>query len=382
MVLDKTPFYAEGGGQVGDKGLLISASAQVKVIDTKKENDLIIHFTEEIPALIDATHVARIDVRQRFDTQLHHTATHLLHAALRRVLGNHVAQKGSLVNDEYLRFDFSHFTKISLEEMIEVESMVNEKIRQNIPVVIKKMNKEDAIRSGAMALFGEKYGDIVRVVTIDPSYSVELCGGTHVGSTGELGIFKIKSEVAIGSGLRRIEAVAGRRAEVLINDHVQLLNEIREKLKNPKDVGTSIANLISENASLKKQLALYESKNISAIKDKFLQKIEMVNNVQFLAQVAEVPDPGSLKNICFALKKELTNYVVMVAGTVENKLHVVLMIDPEIVTTKNLDASRLIKEIVAPLIEGNGGGQKTLATASGNNLSNFSVIAAQLKELL
>ena len=197
-----------------------------------------------------------------------------MHAALRNVLGKHVAQKGSLVNDEYLRFDFSHFAKVTDEELAKVESLVNEKIRENIPVVIKEMKKDEAIAIGAMALFGEKYGDTVRVVIIDPAYSIELCGGTHVGNTGELGIFKIKQETAIGAGVRRIEAVSGKAAEDFINKEFDIIRVIRETLKNPKDISKGIENLIMENGELKKQVEKFEAKNLSSLKNELLQKVE------------------------------------------------------------------------------------------------------------
>jgi alanyl-tRNA synthetase len=212
-VLNRTPFYAESGGQVGDTGQLTIGNEQVVIVDTKKENDLIIHFAEQLPSSFEGEVIARVNAGKRHSTAVHHSATHLLHAALRTVLGKHVAQKGSLVNADNLRFDFSHFSKMTDEEIREVERLVNEKIRENIPVVIRTMPKEEAVQSGAMALFGEKYGDLVRVVTIDPSYSVELCGGTHVGSTGELGFFKIKSEAAVAL----VYGVLKRSAEVRQN---------------------------------------------------------------------------------------------------------------------------------------------------------------------
>lgn len=189
-MLDTTPFYAESGGQVGDTGIIHGAAGQLRVVDTKKENDLVVHFTEENPAAFTGELTATVNAGRRKQITIHHSVTHLMHAALRKVLGTHVAQKGSLLNEEHLRFDFSHFTKVTDEELAQVEAIVNEKIRENIPVVIKSMNKDEAIAMGAMALFGEKYGDVVRVVIMDPAYSVELCGGTHVGHTGELGLLK------------------------------------------------------------------------------------------------------------------------------------------------------------------------------------------------
>jgi alanyl-tRNA synthetase len=227
IVLQKTPFYAESGGQVGDTGEIIVNSEKIKVTDTKKENDLIIHFVDELPSDLSGKVIARVDAKKRRNTAWHHSATHLLHAALRKVLGTHVAQKGSLVNAEHLRFDFSHFAKMTDEEISEVEELVNERIRDNIPVVIKLMPKEEAMKLGAMALFGEKYGDVVRVVIIDPTYSIELCGGTHVGATGDIGFFKITNETAIAASVRRIEAVCGKLADEFVNQEFRIINAIR-----------------------------------------------------------------------------------------------------------------------------------------------------------
>ncbi|MEO8853557.1 MAG: alanine--tRNA ligase, partial [Ginsengibacter sp.] len=254
IVLDTTPFYAESGGQVGDNGELIFENERIPVINTKKENAEILHFTEKLPKNIEANLIAKVDVEKRRKTAVHHSATHLMHAALRKVLGTHVQQKGSLVNEEYLRFDFSHFSKMTKEELEKAESIVNEKIRENIPVVIKQMPKEEALKTGAMALFGEKYGDIVRVVIMDPQYSIELCGGTHVGNTGELGFFKITNETAVGAGLRRIEAVSGKAAEEFVNKELEELRFLKEQLKNPKDTHKALESLFAEKEKLNKQV--------------------------------------------------------------------------------------------------------------------------------
>ncbi len=221
---------------MGDKGVLQLPNATIHVTDTKKENDLIIHVAENLPENLSGEVTATVPQSRRQSIALHHTATHLLHAALRKVLGTHVAQKGSLVNDEYLRFDVSHFAKITDEEIQQIEQLVNEKIRANIPVIIREMSKEDAMQTGAMALFGEKYGNTVRVVTVDPNYSIELCGGTHIGATGELGFFAIKHETAVAAGVRRIEAVAAKAAEDYINEQLADLNAAKTILKNPKQL--------------------------------------------------------------------------------------------------------------------------------------------------
>jgi alanyl-tRNA synthetase len=382
IVLDKTPFYAESGGQVGDKGSLFFDGEEIEVVDTKKDNDLVIHFTQKLPKTISAKVTAKINTTKRIPTQVHHSATHLMHAALRNVLGKHVAQKGSLVNDEYLRFDFSHFAKMTDEEIAKVETLVNEKIRENIPVVIKQMPKEEAMKTGAMALFGEKYGDVVRVVIIDSNYSIELCGGTHVGSTGELGLFKIKHETAVGAGVRRIEAVSGKAAQDLINEQFEIINAIKEALKNPKDIIKAIENLSTENAELKKQLEKYEAQNLLALKKDLLQKVETINGVNFIGQVVTVSNADALKKICFSLKNELKDYAIVLVSDIDGKPNVAVMLDESIASSKNWDAPKIIKEHIAPLIKGGGGGQKTLATAGGQDASHLNEVIEKVKSLL
>jgi alanyl-tRNA synthetase len=382
IVLDKTPFYAESGGQVGDTGHLIFDSEEIDVIDTKKENNLIVHFTEKIPENIDVDVVANINVDKRKKTAVHHSATHLVHAALRKVLGTHVQQKGSLVNDEHLRFDFSHFAKVTDEEIKKIESLVNEKIRENVPVVIKEMKKDEAIAMGAMALFGEKYGDTVRVVIIDPKYSIELCGGTHVGNTGELGFFKIASETAVGAGIRRVEAVSGKAAEDLIEKEFDQVNQIRALLKNPKDLNKTIESLVTENSELKKQLEKAEAKQLSSLQKELSQKVEKINGTNFIGQVIDVPSADAIKKICFGLKNYIKDYVIVFAADVDGKASVAIILDEKIASAKNLDASKIIKEQVAPLIKGGGGGQKTLATAGGQDTTRLQEVIAKVKNLL
>ena len=272
IVLEATPFYAESGGQVGDNGVLLSKGESIRVIDTKKENDLIIQFTDELPSDPGAPVIARVDGTRRKRTEVHHSATHLLHAALRKTLGDHVAQKGSLVDDAALRFDFSHFAKMTDEEIADVERLVNEKIRENIPVVIKEMPKTEAVRMGAMALFGEKYADMVRVVIIDPAYSIELCGGTHVGATGELGFFKIRHEAAVAAGVRRIEAVAGAAAETFIGAQLTMVRSARELLKNPPDLSRAIESLAADNSELKKKLEKVRSPPVGGSSGRVVEK--------------------------------------------------------------------------------------------------------------
>lgn len=382
LVLETTPFYAESGGQTGDQGVLNFGGEQIPVFDTKKENNLIIHFCETLPSAIDVDVIAKVDAARRQSTAIHHSATHLLHAALRQVLGSHVVQKGSLVNDSQLRFDFSHFAKLTDEEITRIEQLVNQKIRENIPVVIKEMGKDDAVQLGAMALFGEKYGDVVRVVIIDPDYSIELCGGTHVGSTGELGIFKIKAESAVAAGVRRIEALSGATAEQYINEQLQQLSSIREALKNPKEIIKAVENLFAENNELKKKIESLEAKQVQVTKQELLGKVETLNGVSFIGAVTEVSSADALKKLCFELKNELTTYLVVLATNIEGKAHVAVMVSDNLVNEKGLDAPKIIKEQVAGLIKGGGGGQKTLATAGGQDAANLLQVIEKVKSLL
>ena len=382
IVLDQTPFYAESGGQVGDTGHLTIGNRQVAIIDTKKENDLIVHFADSLPEGFSGTVTAKVDATKRKKTALHHSATHLLHAALRKVLGTHVAQKGSLVNADYLRFDFSHFSKMTDEEIANVEAMVNEKIRENIPVVIRQMPKEEAMQSGAMALFGEKYGDTVRVVTIDPNYSIELCGGTHVGATGELGFFKITSEGAVAAGVRRIEAICGLAAEQYLNTQLQQLQQIKEALKNPKDAVKAILSLNEENTALKKQLEKFEEAQLKTVRDTLVKKVQSINGANFIGEQVEVSSADALKKLAFDLKPLVSDHIIVLTASVGGKAQVVLLFDEKVAAEKNLDASTTIKQKIAPLIKGGGGGQKTLATAGGQNAAELQQVIEAVKALL
>ena len=382
LVLDTTPFYAESGGQVGDTGTLVFPNEVIHIVDTKKENDLIIHFAEELPSNPAASAVAKVDAERRGATTIHHSATHLLHAALRSVLGTHVAQKGSLVNEEHLRFDFSHFAKVTEEEIAQIETIVNQKIRENVPVVIKEMAKDEAVAMGAMALFGEKYGDKVRVVVMDPNYSIELCGGTHVGSTGQLGFFKIKHESAVAAGVRRIEAVSGGAAEAYVNNHLQTLHHINAALKSPKDVLKAIEKLQEEKAQLEKHVESLEARQLVAIRNEVLQKDEIINQVTFVGTIVEVGTADMLKKLCFDVKHHLNDHVVVLCANIDGKPFVAVGVADSVVAAKGLDAGKIIKEHVAPLIKGGGGGQKTLATAGGQDAGALQAVIEKVKSLL
>jgi alanyl-tRNA synthetase len=382
IVLNTTPFYAESGGQVGDTGILQFGAEKIAVVDTKKENDLTIHYTEQLPADIKLEVQASVDAAKRKETTIHHSATHVMQAALRQVLGSHVAQKGSLNNDHHLRFDFSHFAKVTDEEIAKVEDIVNEKIRENIPVIINEMSKDEATAMGAMALFGEKYGDKVRVVIIDEKFSIELCGGTHVEATGNIGLFKIKHETSVAAGVRRIEAVCGKAAEAVLHEQTKEMHAIKEALKMPKDVLKAIEHLQAENASLKKRLEGLEARQLVGIRNELLQKDEIINGVTFVADIVEVSNADALKKLANDLKNNLHDYVAVLCANIDGKPSVAIGISETVVQAKQFDAGKWIKEHVAPLVKGGGGGNKTLATAGGQDISKLQAVINTIKGLL
>ena len=380
IVLDITPFYAESGGQVGDVGNLRIQNSDFRITDTKKENDLIVHFVDEIPADFNGDVIATVDAVVRKKTTIHHSSTHLLQAALQHVLGKHIAQKGSLNNSEYMRFDFSHFAKMTDDEIEQVENLVNKKIRQNIPVVIKEMSKDDAVKLGAMALFGEKYGDVVRVVIMDEKYSIELCGGTHVGSTGELGLFKITSESAVAAGVRRVEAVCGELALQFVNEKISQLANVNTELKNPKDSVKAIQSLIEENSSLKKEIEKFQNEKVEIIKQSLRTKIRNQNDVHVLIEKVDEVNADGLKKIQFDLKNEFDN-LYFVAATISNgKPLISVILSENIVKDKKLHAGNLVKEL-AKAIKGGGGGQPFYATAGGTDVSGIETVLKQAEEL-
>lgn len=380
FVLDKTPFYAESGGQVGDVGILQGKDFDLFITDTKKENDLIVHFADRLPENLDGEVLALVDPEIRRKTTVHHSSTHLLHAALQQVLGKHVAQKGSLNNSEYLRFDFSHFAKMTLEETAHVERLVNDKIRQNIPVIIKEMPKDDALKLGAMALFGEKYGDTVRVVIMDENYSIELCGGTHVGSTGELGFFKILSESAVAAGVRRIEAVSGETAVHFVNDKLVQLQAVDEVLKHPKDRIKQLHQLLEENAALVKEIERYQNEKVEIVKQQLRTKVSNRNGANLLIEKIEGVNADGLKKIQFDLKNEFDNLFFAAATVVNDKPLISVIISEDLVKSKNLNAGAIVKEL-AKAIKGGGGGQTFYATAGGTNPSGIDTVLKQAEEL-
>ena len=382
IVLDTTPFYAESGGQVGDTGSLIFPNEIIPVLDTKKEDGLTIHFVAALPENVSAPLLAKVNGSRRLATAMHHSATHLLHAALRKVLGTHVAQKGSLVNDENLRFDFSHFAKVTDEELAKIEVIVNEKIRENVPVVIREMAKDEAIALGAMALFGEKYGNTVRVVIMDPNYSIELCGGTHIGNTGQLGSCRVVAEAAVAAGIRRIEAVCGKAADDYVNAKLATLAAIADRVKNTKDPLKAIEKLVEEKAAAEKHAEHLEARLLVGMRNELLGKDEIVNQVTFLGQMVNVGSADTLKKLCYDLKSHLNDHVIVLCANIDGKPFVAIGVDEKVVAARGLDAGKIIKETVAPLIKGGGGGQKTLATAGGQDVHTLGAVIDAVRELL
>jgi alanyl-tRNA synthetase len=382
LVFDKTPFYAESGGQVGDTGYLSANGEKIFIVDTKKENELIIHFTEKLPADLGATFEAVVQSHKRTLTMSNHSATHLLHAALRQVLGKHVEQKGSLVNDKILRFDFSHFAAMTPEEIQKAEDIVNQKIRADIHLDEKRNVPIAQAKSfGAMALFGEKYGDFVRVITFDPKFSVELCGGTHVPSTGNIGFFKITSESSVAAGVRRIEAITSEAAEQYVRSEISLLEEVRSLLKNPKDVVTSIKNLTDEKHALEKKLEALHLEQANALKDRLAAKASRSNGHTLILERVSVPNADALKNIAYALRNQFDDLLLVLAAEVDDKPQVAVMIGEKLLQTNKFHAGNMVKEL-AKEIDGGGGGQPFFATAGGKNLDGLNKVLDRAKQLI
>ncbi|MEZ2338841.1 alanine--tRNA ligase [Mucilaginibacter sp. RCC_168] len=383
IVLDKTPFYAESGGQVGDRGELVFPDGEiVKVTDTKKENGLIVHFVDQLPEDIDDALTAIVDPALRSQTNSNHSATHLLHAAMKQVLGSHVNQKGSLVNADYLRFDFSHFAKVTDEELAQIEAIVNQKVRENLPLKEERsVLYAEAIQSGVTALFGEKYGEYVRVITFDDNFSKELCGGTHVKATGQIGFFKIVAESAVAAGVRRIEAITGVAAEVYITNQNQLIDQLKELLKNPKDLAKSVESLLDENAKLKKEIEKSILEKSSGLKNELAQKVEAVNGINFIAQKVTLPNAEAVKNLAYQLKDIVTDMFLVLAADFDGKPSLTVMIAENVVKEKGLNAGNIVREL-AKEIKGGGGGQPFFATAGGSDASGLDSALLKAKSFI
>lgn len=382
LVFDRTPFYAESGGQVGDTGYVEGNGEKIPVLDTKKENELTIHLTEKMPGKVEQTFSAVVNKPQRESTMNNHSATHLLHAALRQVLGKHVEQKGSLVNAEILRFDFSHFAAMTPEEVKQVEEIVNRKIRENISLDEKRnVPIEKAKALGAMALFGEKYGDFVRVITFDQRFSVELCGGTHVGATGSIGLFKIISESSVAAGVRRIEAITGEAAEKYVRDELALLEEVKRMLKHPKDVLSSLKNLAEERHVLEKKLEILHGERANQVKNELVQKAVKSNGHTLIIEKVTVPNADALKTIAYALRNQFDDLLLVLAADVDHRPQVTVMIGEKLMQTKKFHAGNMVKEL-AREIDGGGGGQPFFATAGGKNLNGLNKVLEKAREMI
>ena len=364
IVLDTTPFYPEGGGQVGDKGVLVSANETIQIIDTKKENNLILHFTKKLPENVNGGFVAKVDSKLRSDTTKNHSATHLMHQALRSILGTHVEQKGSLVSPNHLRFDFSHFAKVTDEELQQVEDFVNARIQEQLPLIERRdIPFAQAVEEGAMALFGEKYGDHVRAIKFGES--MELCGGIHVKNTGEIWYFKIVSEGAVAAGIRRIEAITGDAVKAFFASQESALNEIKLALKNPQDVIKAVVSVQEENAKLKKQVEQLIKDKAKGLKTELAQQIQEINGVQFLAAQVDL-NPEGAKDLAYDLGNLGTNMFLVLATAEEGKPMLSCYISKELVADKKLNAGQVVREL-GKYIQGGGGGQPFFATAGGKN---------------
>jgi len=383
LVLDKTPFYAESGGQVGDTGELVFPDGEViTVTDTKKENGLVVHYVDKLPDDIDDALTAIVDRERRNNITNNHSATHLLHAAMKQVLGTHVNQKGSLVNSDYLRFDFSHFAKVTDDELAQIEAIVNEKVRENIALNEQRNVPYDvAISSGVTALFGEKYGDFVRVITFDEKFSKELCGGTHVKATGAIGYFKIVSESAVAAGVRRIEAITGIGAEQFIIDQTKLVGQVKELLKNPKDIAKSIEGLLEENARLKKEIEKTILEKSSGLKDELAKKAETINGINFIAQRVELPNADAIKNLAYNLKDIVADLYLVLTAVIDGKPNITVMIAENLVKEKGLNAGNIVREL-AKEIQGGGGGQPFFATAGGKDVDGLNAVLINAKSFI
>ena len=369
LVFNITPFYAESGGQVGDTGFIESEEDKTYILDTKKENDLIIHMVEKLPSDPTATFRAVVNGEKRQSTALNHSATHLLHAVLRQVLGDHVEQKGSLVNADYLRFDFSHFSKLTDEELTEIELKVNERIRANIPLNEERnVPIEAAKEMGAMALFGEKYGDLVRVISFDKDFSVELCGGTHAKATGDIGLLKITSEGSVAAGIRRVEAVTGTKAFNELNDAYVQLNELRSTLKT-KDPLKTVHQLQSQIKELQQKIEGFNAKAAVGLKDELLTKAVDKGDFKLITERISLEDASAVKNLCFDLKKE-SGLVALLAVQSDGKPGLHLVVSQDLVESKGWKAGELIRPLAAK-IKGGGGGQPTYASAGGSDASGL-----------
>jgi alanyl-tRNA synthetase len=380
LVFSRTPFYPEGGGQVGDKGYLEASNGSVHyILNTKKENNLIIHYTKTLPVKLDEEFQAVVDAKQRQRTSCNHTATHLLHQALREVLGDHVEQKGSMVHSGMFRFDFSHFAKMTEEELKAVEQFVNARIQEQLPLQENRTAVlADAMAEGAMALFGEKYGDKVR--TIRFGKSIELCGGTHTKNTAEIWHFKITSEGAVASGIRRIEAITGDAVKVHFEEQASLLEQVQAALNQPQDTIKAIESMQTEVASLKKEIQGLAKLQLQVIKEQLAEELETLNGIQFLATEVDL-DAGLMKDLAFDLGQNKDALFLVLASSKGGKPLLSCYISKELVATKDLNAGTIVREL-GKYIQGGGGGQAFFATAGGKNTDGIAAALKAAREMI
>lgn len=379
LAFNLTPFYAEGGGQVGDKGVIESADEKVGIFDTKRENNLIIHFAKDLPKHLTSKFRAKVSANARRLSEANHTATHLLHHALREKLGTHVEQKGSLVNADHLRFDFSHFSKVTDEELLEIEQQINEDIRANIQLNERRaVPMEVAKELGAMALFGEKYGDLVRVIQF--GNSVELCGGTHVKSTGDIRSLKITSEGSVAAGIRRIEAITSDTADAYFRERAHQFNELSDLLKKPKNIVAAVQELLDKNSKMAKDIEVLKKVRVRKVKGDVLTKVENRGGINYVSEIVDL-EAGCIKDICFQLKGEVDNLFAVIGGTGGGKATISVVISDELAKSKDLHAGNLVKE-AAKHIKGGGGGQPFFATAGGKDASGLPQAIKYVEEIL
>ena len=379
LVLNLTPFYPEGGGQVGDTGWMIfglegTGQERIRVLDTKKENTLIYHIVDRLPEQINDKSIrCEVDEPKRRLTEANHSATHLLHAALRSVLGAHVQQKGSYLDQDTLRFDFQHFQKLSDEELASIETIVNRKIRENIPLEeARNMPIEEAKKSGAMMLFGEKYGESVRMITFDPNYSRELCGGCHVRHTGQIGYFKITAEIAVAAGVRRIEAVTASGAEQWLEKRLNRLSIYDNCFKNPRDPAKAVLDLNDENKRLQKALERMVQEQANGLREGLRSKFIMLGDVKFLAEILPIADANAVKNLAVELEREVENAVIAFGAiSADGKPSLTIKISDRLVKERGLNAGIMVKELALKFLKGGGGGQAGFATAGGTEVGGL-----------
>ncbi len=382
LVISSSPFYAEGGGQVGDTGTLVVGNQTIRVLDTTKENELIVLNVDALPADAEALAHAHVDVSLRQNTERNHSATHLLHAALRQVLGDHVQQRGSLVNGDHLRFDFSHFGKVTDAEIAQVEAIVNQRIRQNITLQENRnIPLAEAEAAGAMMLFGEKYGNTVRMITFDGDFSRELCGGTHVRHTGSIGQFRIISESSVAAGIRRVEAVTGEGAETYVKTQLEALANIKSLLKNPTDVAEQVETLQEEARTLRKELERLKQTEAANLGEQLATTAESRDDYQLVVAKLPLDDSKAAKGLAFQLEEKLSPAVIVFGLEANGKPQLMIAISKSLVSSKNLHAGKLVKELAA-IIGGGGGGQPFFASAGGSKLEKLDAALARARQLV